>query len=52
MDFTNCNYNYSLYKSNTHKQEFCLELLNWAELFENSLSWTAPNCRKLKLELS
>jgi hypothetical protein len=48
MDFTSCKYNDSLYNFTTHKQESCLELLNWTEPFSN-LWWTALNCRKLKL---
>jgi hypothetical protein len=28
-----CNYNHSPYSFTTHKQESCLELLDWTEIF-------------------
>jgi hypothetical protein len=41
MDFTSCNYNYSLYDFTTHKQESCLGLFDFSELLVvNLLSWT------------
>jgi hypothetical protein len=51
MDFTSCNYNYSLYNFTTHKQESCLELLDPSELCRQLrwtvLNWTVLSCRKL-----